>query len=486
MIPLNVVSSKLGGPRRTKIIGLFALILALDGANIGAVGAMSDILENYFIITKTHLGLLLTASALSGAVAMLFYGWLVDRVKRTRLLSVIILLWGGAMIGCGAAMSYASLLVAHVAVGALAAAAIPAVASLVGDLFDPAERGVIFSYILSGEMIGTGAGYVISGELAALWWRLGFWILAVPAVFLAWTMARIDEPARGGGGRLKPEGARADKGNAVPNDQGNLRGKDGADYERIMTRKVREARIFPREGLVLDENPGEKSLWWAVGYVLRVPTNIVLIISSALGYCFFAGARTFGVQFVSGRYGLGHSAAIWTLMGLGTGALIGVLTIGRMGDALLSSGDFSGRVKVATYAYLASAFLFLPSLLSPSLWVGIPTLFCATAALGGANPSLDAARLDIMHPYLWGRAEAIRAMLRQGAQAAAPLLFGYVATNLDDGSGAKGLRDAFLMMLIPLFLGGVIGSFAFRTYPRDVATAQAYARRTRENERARR
>jgi hypothetical protein len=39
-------------------------------------------------------------------------------------------------------------------------------------------------------------------------------------------------------------------------------------------------------------------------------------------------------------------------------------------------------------------------------------------------------------------------------------------------------------MVVPLFISGGIGFIAFRTYPRDVATADAYTRRT-QNEAAR-
>jgi hypothetical protein len=37
-------------------------------------------------------------------------------------------------------------------------------------------------------------------------------------------------------------------------------------------------------------------------------------------------------------------------------------------------------------------------------------------------------------------------------------------------------------MLVPLFVSGGIAFLAFGTYPRDVATADAYARRTLEKE----
>ncbi len=72
-------------------------------------------------------------------------------------------------------------------------------------------------------------------------------------------------------------------------------------------------------------------------------------------------------------------------------------------------------------------------------------------------------------------------MFRLFGEGIAPLLFGYFAGQVF-GGGAAGLKDTFLLMLIPLFGGGLLGLIAFRTYPRDVATADAYTRRTREEQ----
>jgi hypothetical protein len=118
--------------------------------------------------------------------------------------------------------------------------------------------------------------------------------------------------------------------------------------------------------------------------------------------------------------------------------------------------------------------------------LAIPIWALLAAALAAPNPPLDAGRLDIVPAAIWGRAEAIRSAARSLLQAAAPLVFGAVAVWLgnagripSDSGGhisaavVSGLRDAFLLMLIPLFASGVIVWLARRTYRRDVATAMA-------------
>jgi hypothetical protein len=63
---------------------------------------------------------------------------------------------------------------------------------------------------------------------------------------------------------------------------------------------------------------------------------------------------------------------------------------------------------VAAGSFHAAGVLFLPPLISHSLEIGLPLLWLAGAALYGSNPPLDAARLDIMPHWLWGRAEGVR------------------------------------------------------------------------------
>ena len=165
----------------------------------------------------------------------------------------------------------------------------------------------------------------------------------------------------------------------------------------------------------------------AIRYILSIPTNLLLIISSSLGYFFFAGLQTFGVVFVRGHYHVGQASAELALVLLVIGALIGTLASGRLTDLAMRRGLLEARVWVPAICYLAAAALFVPGVLidhlTPALWFDVG----GAALLSAANPPLDAARLDIMPAGLWGRAESTRTFLRSLAQALAPLLFGALA-----------------------------------------------------------
>ena len=143
---------------------------------------------------------------------------------------------------------------------------------------------------------------------------------------------------------------------------------------------------------------------------------------------------------------------------------------GRIADRLLRSGHIAARVHVAAAAYVLAIVAFLPALASHDLAVAMPFYVVGAAGLSAANAPLNAARLDIMHGRLWGRAEAVRTVAQLAAIASAPLLFGFVA-NLLGGA----LAPTFAIMLVPLGLSAFMLWRAGRTYPRDVATAAASA-----------
>lgn len=462
-------SGRLGGAARARVILLLAAALGLSGADLGAVGSMATILQERFSIDETRVGMLITASQGAAAISTLFFGWLVDRTRRTRTLAVAVLLWGLAMLACGGATSYLQLLIARIGLGVVAAATLPCTASLVGDYFPGRERGKIYGYILTGEMVGTGLGFLLSGETAMWWWRMGFWMLFIPVLPLAWWLYRLPEPQRGGQSRLE-EGQREIR----PHEKGA--GDQAGARERLMARQARQAGVSPRAWLVRDEDPGKQSLRWAVRYVLSIPTNMLLIICSALGYTFFADARTFGVEYMQSWYDLSHSLAVVLLVFLGGSMLGGIWIGGYLGDRLLAKGYLPARAWVATGAFWACAVLLLGSLLFHTLWLAAVFFVLSAFPLGAVNPPLDSARLDIMHPNLWGRAESIRVALRNASEAIAPVTFGWLVAAL--GGGAEALHQGFLLMLIPLALAGALGFITFRTYPPDAAAAAAYTRRT--------
>lgn len=488
-----------GGPARAKVIALLAAVLALDSADKGATGALAVQLEAAFHIGNVELGLMVAVSSLVGAFAAIPMGVLADRTRRVRMLAVAVVIWAVAEAASGFAVSYLMLLLIRVGLGVVTAAAGPMVTSLIGDLFPPGERARIYGYVITGELVGAGAGLVVSGDLASvLTWRGGYMVLALPSLALGWYLWRsLPEPARGGQSFLQ-EGATEvvsiEEVEAHPEEHppplGDSTDEQVADRDEVLA-AVREQDIEPEPENVLEGNPQKVGIIEAVRWVLRVRTNVALIVASALGYFFLGGVRSFSVIFVRGWYGVGQASASSLVVVIGVGAVVGALVVARLTDGWIRRGRFDARMITGAAGYVLAAVVFVPALFSTELAVALPLIVVASFFLGGANPPVDAARMDVIPSRMWGRAEAIRTLLRQVLEACAPLVFGIVASALGAtgvsgfGAGVKGkhihvshsealgLDHTFMIMLVPLALSGVLLLIARHRYAVDVASAGA-------------
>ncbi len=352
----------------------------------------------------------------------------------------------------------------------------------------------------AGEVAGTAVGFIVSANAALITWRLAFILLAIPGFFLARELWRtVPEPLRGGQSRLAPgvidlqqaaadAQARFQEAEATPFDERDT--EPHGQTDNLAYEAARKLGVEPDPDLVLREDPGRMGLVDAIKYILKIPTNVLMIISSSLGYFFFSGLSTFALLFVSGHYHAGQFTSEIVLGVLVAGSLVGTLISGRVTDAMLKRGNLEVRVWVPAFCYLAAAALLIPGFISthvtPAVWFD----FLGAAFLSAANPPLDAARLDIMPAGLWGRAESTRTVLRSLAQALAPLLFGGLSQLISgilpsqtpigthvhhavSHSEASGLEITFLLLVGTLVAAGVFLLRARATYPRDVATAAA-------------
>lgn len=487
-----------GGSARLRVILVFAGVEALASADQATVGAVAPQLEQSLHISNGEIGLTAAVAAFAGALGTVPVGVLTDRLNRTRLLAASIVVWSAAMVASALAPSFLGLLLTRVALGAVTATSGPTVASLIGDFFPARERARMWGLILSGELLGAGVGFLVSGDVGAASWRYGFAWLAIPGVLLAFAVHKLlVEPARGGQSRLEPGADELVSAEEVQQDDELPHEADVEqpleEEQELAHRTARERNLAPHAELVLHEDPIDMPLWTAVRYVLRVRTNAILIIATALGYLFFAGVQTFAVLLLRSRYGVSQSAATSLLILIGLGALAGVVMAGRVADRLLRRGFLNARVVVGAVGYIAAAAFFVPALASPVLIISIPLFVLAAAALAAPDPALNAARLDIMHPRLWGRAEGIRTALRLVSLAMGPIIFGFLSgalggpqdTVIRTGGNVRhssALAYTFLIMLAPVAISGLVLLRARRTYPRDVATAAASIAETTEAE----
>ncbi len=464
----------LGGQLRSRVILTLAAILALSSADAATVGAAASPLRTALHISNTDIGLLVTVSSLVAAVASLPFGVMADRFRRTRILGFAVATWGGAMIWSAMVSTFGGLVLSRVVLGAVTAAAGPMVASLVGDYFEGSERGRIYSYILTGELVGAGIGFAVTGDIAALSWRAAFVLLALPAFLLAWFVLKLPEPARGAIAPLRSDAALDGEVAASIREStvGDMAAESEDNTGATDAQVLASARgVAPDPDRVLSgERLRRMGIVSAVRAVLLIRTNVILIVAGACGYFYLSGLSTFGSEFAKEQFKVNQAVANLLLLVVGGGAIMGVLVSGQLSDRLLRRGYLNSRILVAGLCALGATFLFIPALTTRSAVTALPYLILAGFMLSAQNPPIDAARLDIVPALLWGRAEATRTVLRSLAQSLAPLLFGVVSDHVF-GGGRSGLQWTFGIMLIAMAGSGVILLRAMRTYPRDVATA---------------
>src|SRR5690242_3581761 len=103
------------------------------------LGAIGEMVRKDWGLSDTALGTLGTAFTLLYAAVGLPLGWLTDKARRTRILSVGVFLWSLFTAASGLAMNFWQLFMLRLGVGVGEASCAPASSSLIGDLF-PANR----------------------------------------------------------------------------------------------------------------------------------------------------------------------------------------------------------------------------------------------------------------------------------------------------------------------------------------------------------
>ena len=452
------ISAAAGGAVGLRAVFMLGAVLALDAADKGAVSAVSGQIKTTFDISNTGVGLVLAVVSFVGAAGALPMGILTDRTRRKTILMVAIATWSGATVLSGASSTLAYLLGVRVLLGVATAAAWPCVVSLIGDFFPARERARIYGLIAAGELAGAGIGFFVSAEVSSfVGWRGALYAMGAAPLPLIWAIWRyLPEPRRGSQNLLLPR----------------MPGRQPAQGDGAAREAVRRMHVEPRAALVLRRDPTRLSWHRTIGYLVRLPTYPLLVLASALAYFFFAGIRAFAMIYLTGHLGLSRGAVSWMMVLIGAGALAGAVGGGRLSQRLMHRGPVVARIFLPASLLALSVPLLGLGLWTASVWLALLLITAGSAAMTASIGPVDAARQDIVHPRLWGRAEAGRMVLRASFEGVAPLVFGALSGVLA-GGGMRGLTWTFLAMLASLVGAAALALPASRSYLRDVATVTA-------------
>ncbi|MGD2039659.1 MAG: MFS transporter [Anaerolineae bacterium] len=162
------------------------------------IAALAPILQAYWGLSDTQLGLLATAFEVSYALAPVPIALVADRWLRRRVVALSVALWSGAMALTGAAGSFAVLLLGRAGLGVGEAGYGPSALAWLSDLWPPSHRSRAVGIHDLALMVGSAAGYALGGVLGlALGWRPVFFLAAVPGFLLAIVLWFMPEPPKG-------------------------------------------------------------------------------------------------------------------------------------------------------------------------------------------------------------------------------------------------------------------------------------------------
>jgi MFS family permease len=378
-------------------------------------------------LSVAQLGLLASLASGTGALCALPAGGLVDRRHRPMIVAAALVVWSLALGLAGFATGLALLAVARLVSGGIATIARPVAVSLIGDIYRPEDRGSALARLDAGQAVGAAVCFLLGAlAVSALSWRWLFWWLATAGVLLGVIASRLHEPT-------------ASRPPAVP-------------------------------------------LPVVLRTLLHIRTNLIVLAADSVGNFFFAGVASFSVLFITSRYGLSTAMVDALAPAFAVGVVAGILAGGRLGDRYARTAGGGRRLLIASACQMVSTAIFAIALLNTSLVLTSVLFFVGATVLGGAGPCLDAVRLDIVSESIRGRAEAARGLLTLASSTIGPVTFGLVATafaggrNVQRGADGLALRNAFLLMLIPLGVGSLILLAARRPYEHDAAEAAAASR----------
>jgi MFS family permease len=191
----------LGWPRDTTPAERQTLLAGSLGWMLDAMDVMLYSLVLAFLIrefamdTRTA-GFLNSLTLLASAIGGLAFGWIADRIGRTRALMASIILYSVASAACGFSHTISQLAAFRFLLGLGMGGEWTAGAALIAETWRPAHRGKALGLMQSAYAIGEAiAALVVALVLPHFGWRAVFFVGVLPALLVFWIRRRVPEPA---------------------------------------------------------------------------------------------------------------------------------------------------------------------------------------------------------------------------------------------------------------------------------------------------
>jgi len=188
-----------------RVLAILALINFVNFADRLIVPPLFPLLREQFGLSSAQLGSLQTLLQVVLAMATIPFGFMADRMSRTRIIAAGVVFWSLATFLTGMAQTFAMLLVARALVGVGEAAYAPAAQSMISGTFPAETRARAQALFAAGMLLGGTAGQALGGVIGqSFGWRYAFFAVGIPGLILAAFALRLQEPPRGPRSEIVP------------------------------------------------------------------------------------------------------------------------------------------------------------------------------------------------------------------------------------------------------------------------------------------
>lgn len=409
-------------------IYLAYVMYALDRTVISIV---MEQVKHDLALSDVQVGLLSgLAYGIPFAIAGVLVGPLIDRRNRMRLMAAMLAIWSAATMLSGFAFGFLTLLAARLCVGAAEAGGTPASLAILSDTFRPDRRATVIGLYKTAMPIGIFLSTVICGYVAHHYgWRHAFVVAGVPGILLAFLLAMLRDPPRGG-------------------TDAAAEGRPQVEVERYSIAQV-------------------------ANYVWRTPGITPLILGIVVFSFANGGPGVFAIAFLQRNHGLavGDASLIYGI-GAGMGALSPII-LGLLGDRLTRVGAAANLYLSVGVCLAAATFGLLMAASASALLAAFALVAWQMLGMGLTAPNYAilltltpaGMRGTVMSVVLIG-ISLIGVGLGPTAVGALSQLFG--------GSG-EGLRSSIMAILLVNLVAALCFALAAHRMGRAAAAARVAA-----------
>ncbi len=186
---------------RYYVLAILILVYMLNFLDRQIIGILAAPLKEHFQLTDQQFGLLggIAFASVYSTLAIPI-AWLADRFSRVWIMTAALTVWSGFTALCGMAGSFTQLFLCRMGVGVGEAGGVAPSYSLVADYFPPHQRARALAAYAFGIPLGTAAGTLVGGLLAAEFgWQTAFITVGLLGLILAPILRlTVKDPQRGG------------------------------------------------------------------------------------------------------------------------------------------------------------------------------------------------------------------------------------------------------------------------------------------------